>query len=73
MDDAKLVAATLRGDLSAFEQLVRTYQSIDRVPAAWQIIHHAEDAEDIAQETFLVAFRDLRQLREPEKFRPWLF
>lgn len=72
MDDAKLVAATLKGDLAAFEQLVRAYQSTI-VSSAWQIIHHAEDAEDIAQETFLVAYRDLGKLREPDKFRPWLF
>lgn len=72
MDDAQLVAAALRGDLSAFEKLVCAHQRLV-MASAFQIVHHQADAEDLAQDTFLEAYRDLRKLREPGKFRAWLF
>ncbi len=70
--DRVLVEATLQGEMTAFEQLVRKYQS-SLVTAAYHLLHHAEDAQDLAQEALLEAYQRLRQLRNREKFRPWLF
>jgi len=39
---------------------------------AYGVLGNAADAEDIAQETFLNAYRKFSSLREPEKFRAWV-
>ncbi len=70
--DRVLVEATLQGDVEAFGQLVRRYQS-SLLTSAYHLLHHAEDAQDLAQEALLEAYQQLRQLRDGEKFRPWLF
>jgi len=72
MDDAKLVAAALHGDVKAFEQLVQNHQRV-LVASAYQLVRNQDDAEDLAQEAFLEAYRDLTKLRDPLKFRAWLF
>gem|GEM_PF-380358 len=62
----------MRGEREAFAQLVRKYQA-PLVTSACHLIHHRDDAEDLAQETFVEAYRQLRTLREGEKFAAWLF
>jgi RNA polymerase sigma-70 factor (ECF subfamily) len=39
---------------------------------AFSVIHQRQDAEDIAQEAFVKAFRAFHQLRDRERFRAWL-
>ena len=39
---------------------------------AYSVLRQREDAEDIAQEAFAKAYRNFRQLRDRERFRPWL-
>jgi len=39
---------------------------------AFSVLHHREDAEDVAQEAFAKAHRNFRQLRDPDRFRSWL-
>jgi len=72
MDERTLVEAAGRGEAAAFEQLVARYQA-PLAAAAYQLVGHAEDARDAVQETFIDAYRGLRRLRAPEKFRGWLF
>ena len=36
------------------------------------VLHHREDAEDVAQEALLRAYRRFRRLRDPERFHAWL-
>ena len=67
-----LVEATLRGEMEAFAQLVRAYQS-SLVASACHLLRCADDAEDLAQETLLTAYQRLRELHDPDRFRPWLF
>ena len=58
-------------DIEAFENLVETFQ--DAVfGAAYAFIRNFHDAEDIAQEAFILAYQELPRLREPEKFPGWL-
>jgi RNA polymerase sigma-70 factor (ECF subfamily) len=65
------VLAARSGDRAAFEQLVR--EGYDRLYAlARRIVTDPSDAEDVTQETFLRAWRDLPGLREPERFEAWL-
>ncbi len=72
MDDTALIEATLTGDAEAFGTLVRQYQHV-LVAAARHLTRNAEDAEDLAQDALVDAYRHLRTLKDRTKFRAWLF
>ena len=69
--DESLVVSAQGGDKAAFEELVRRTSRL-----AWARLYletgDAHQAEDLLQETLLTAYRNLRQLAEPAKFRGWL-
>ena len=68
--DGELVLAALTGDQEAFGILVTRYQR----PAylvALSVTGNPEDAEDVAQEAFLVALKRLEDNRDPERFGGW--
>lgn len=67
-----LVEDILRGNATAFAQLVREYQT-PLLASAYHLLGNAEDAQDLAQETFIEAFRRLPALRDGDKLRGWLF
>jgi RNA polymerase sigma-70 factor (ECF subfamily) len=70
-DDLVLVHASKRGDVAAFEELVKRYdRKLLRI--AHHLMHNREDAEDVVQEAFLKAFQHLDQFRENSKFSTWL-
>lgn len=69
--DADLVAATLAGDRRAYGRIVERYQRL-LCSLAFSATGGVAQSEDIAQETFIDAWRQLADLREPEKLRPWL-
>src|SRR3954469_8743546 len=69
--DADLVLASRNGDRNAFGQIVRRYQGL----IAGLIYSSCGDlnaSEDIAQETFLAAWKSLSGLRDPQKLPAWL-
>jgi RNA polymerase sigma factor (sigma-70 family) len=70
-NDAELVQATLAGNRDAFGQIVARYQSLV-CSLAYSATGSLNTSEDLAQETFLTAWRQLPGLREPEKLRAWL-
>lgn len=70
-DDTTAVAAAAEGDHAAFGALVERYQQV-AFRAAWLITRDAQDAEDVAQEAFVRAYRQLHTFRPGEPFRPWL-
>ena len=70
-DESELVAHAKRGDLDAFEQLVREHQGI-AFRTAYVITGSAADAEEAAQDAFLKAHRALGRFREGAPLRPWL-
>ena len=69
--DADLVAASRRGDREAFGRIVRRYQGMvtGLLYAGCGDLHRSED---LAQETFVSAWRSLSGLREPAKLPAWL-
>jgi len=70
-EELTLVQAAKRGDDSAFEELVRRYdRNVFRI--AQHITQNREDAEDVVQEAFLKAYRNLAQFQEQSKFYTWL-
>jgi RNA polymerase sigma factor (sigma-70 family) len=70
-NDAELVAETLGGNRDAFSQIVVRYQSLI-CSLAYSATGSLGQSEDLAQETFITAWRRLRLLREPAKLRAWL-
>jgi RNA polymerase sigma-70 factor (ECF subfamily) len=72
VDEARLVAQALGGSQSAFEQIVRRYQR----PIISLIARMTRDvalAEDLAQETFVKAFRSLAAFDTTRRLSSWLF
>jgi RNA polymerase sigma factor (sigma-70 family) len=70
-EDATLVAASQRGDVEAFGQLIERYHNLV-CAVAYARTGDRNASEDIAQDTFLAAWRDLAALRTAGKLRPWL-
>src|SRR5437867_914039 len=70
-NDADLVAQSLAGNRDAFASVVSRYQSLI-CSLAYSATGSFSRSEDLAQETFLTAWQQLRQLREPERLRSWL-
>ena len=67
-----MITLTLRGDADAFGALVVRYQSrVIRV--AGRLLGDAQEAEDVAQETFLRAHRALTTFDLARPLGPWLF
>jgi len=71
LDDAALVNAILAGDRDAFGHIVTRYQALI-CSLAYNATGSVRQSEDLAQETFIAAWRDLGQLREAAKLRGWL-
>ena len=71
-EDARLVQLGVQGDRDAFGRLVARYQT-PVCALAYSACGNISQSEDLAQETFIIAWRKLADLREPEKFKFWLF
>ena len=69
--DADLVADSLNGSRDAFRRIVERYQTLI-CSLAYSATGSVSRSEDMAQETFLAAWQQLRALREPAKLRAWL-
>ncbi len=71
-DDQAAVERVLAGDISAFEEIVRRWQS-PLINLAYRFCHDRGRAEEMAQEAFLRAYRGLGQWRKDAAFSTWLF
>jgi RNA polymerase sigma factor (sigma-70 family) len=70
-EDAILVRRCLKGDESAIQALVDRYHS-DVFGLCVRLLHHRQDAEDVAQEVFLRIFRSLKRWDSARPFKPWV-
>lgn len=71
-DGGALLERAQAGDLAAYGELVRRYQS-RVVTVAYGILRNREDAEDVVQEGFLKAYRNLNNFRGQSSFYTWLY
>ena len=69
--DFQLVTAAQRGCVQSFGVL---YERYFRAVAAigYAVLGHREAAEDLAQEVFVIACRDLDRLKRPDRFGAWV-
>jgi RNA polymerase sigma-70 factor, ECF subfamily len=69
--EAGMIAAILAGDTQLYHELIRPYERSVYLMALSYLKNEA-DAEDVAQEAFVKAFRSLSSFRAEAKFSTWL-
>jgi RNA polymerase sigma-70 factor, ECF subfamily len=70
--EADLARALVAGEPEAFDRFVAHFRA-KIFHYSWMMCGHAEDAEEVAQETLLKVFESFDQLRDPEHVRAWVF
>jgi RNA polymerase sigma-70 factor, ECF subfamily len=71
-DEQALVREAQAGNRLAFEELVRRYDR-EVLRLATSLVHRAEDARDIYQESFLRVYRNLHRFRSECSFYTWVY
>jgi RNA polymerase sigma factor (sigma-70 family) len=72
VEEMVLVNRARRGDLKAYDELVRRYQ--ERIYATvYHMTANHEDANDLAQESFVKAFQALKSFKGGSSFYTWLY
>jgi RNA polymerase sigma-70 factor (ECF subfamily) len=69
--DGDLVHQTIRGNRSAFDELIRRYQR-QAVAVSYRLLGNMHDALEATQDAFLKAYRRLDSLQKPASFGGWL-
>jgi RNA polymerase sigma-70 factor (ECF subfamily) len=71
-EDAYLVSQCKKGDVGAFEELVKKHQKMI-VNIAYRMLGNYEDACEIAQDAFIAAYKGIRNFEEKARFSTWLY
>jgi RNA polymerase sigma-70 factor (ECF subfamily) len=71
LEETELIERARRGDVGAYEELVRRYRDV-ALRTAVVVGRGVDDAEDAAQEAFVKAYAALGRFRTGAPFRPWL-
>lgn len=69
--ESQLIAQTIQGDSESFYDLVRPYERAVFLTAL-SLVRDPSDAEDVAQDAMLKAFKNLSHFRQESKFSTWL-
>ncbi|MBI4819314.1 MAG: sigma-70 family RNA polymerase sigma factor [Deltaproteobacteria bacterium] len=70
LSDADLVTRVVEGDEWALEVLFRRHASL-AIGTATRLLSNASEAEDVAQDSFILAYERISQLRDPAAFKGW--
>jgi RNA polymerase sigma-70 factor (ECF subfamily) len=71
-EESELVRRTRHGDLQAYDDLIKRYQ--ERIYATvYHMTSNHEDANDLAQESFIKAFQSLKSFKGGSSFYTWLY
>ena len=69
--DESVIEAVLSGKRERYEELVNSYA--DKIYAvAWSRLGDRDLAEEVVQESFILGYQRLNQLKDAEKFLPWI-
>jgi len=71
-EDIALIAAYLKGDEEAIEELVRRYQKMIYA-FAYRMVNDMEEAKDITQNTFIKAIKGIKGFKGKASFKTWLY
>ena len=72
LPDNELITLVLKGDQQAYKVLVDRYQSYI-FTLAYRLMQSREDAEEVAQDVFVKAYRSLADFKGGSKFSTWLY
>lgn len=72
LGDIGLVSASREGDMAAYDQLVRRYQ-VRIYATIYHMTSNHEDANDLAQETFIKAYSALKTFKGDSSFYTWVY
>ena len=70
--DAELIRRCLAGDQGAYQKLLEKYRR-QVLSLVWRMVSNREEAQDLAQEAFIRAFRSLHTFDTERSFPAWLF
>lgn len=70
--DAELIRRCLANDQAAYGQLLARYRR-QVLALVWRMVSDREEAQDLAQEAFIRAFRSLHTFDQTRSFPAWLF
>ena len=71
-EDSHYIERVINGDVSAYSSLVEKHKNLV-FSIAVKILNNREDAEEIAQDTFLKAYASLKSFEKKSKFSTWLY
>lgn len=71
METKQLIKKAQKGNIEAFNELILYYEK-DLYNIAKSRLHNEEDVCDVVQETILIAYRSIKKLLNPSKFKIWL-
>ena len=69
--DVELIRKWKDGDEDAFDAMYQRYKQT-AMRTAWLLCHNLADSEDIVQETFVQCYFHIRELKDENRFRPWM-
>ena len=72
LNDKEIISRVLQGELHHFAELVNRYQNYV-FTLTLRFIKNREDAEEVAQDIFIKAYRSLPDFRGSSKFSTWLY
>ncbi|MGV6860920.1 MAG: RNA polymerase sigma factor [Putridiphycobacter sp.] len=72
MEEKELIKAVQSGDVNAFSQLVDRHKNMV-YSLVLKMIGNLEDAEEVAQDSFVKAFKSIKQFKGKSKFSTWLY
>lgn len=72
LDDLELINLVKAGEVEPFDELVRRHQ-VKIHDLCYKMLRNYDDAKDIAQETFLKAYRKINKFGGRSKFSTWLY
>jgi len=71
-DEQILIASITNGDTKAYAQLVNQYKDLV-FTLALRMLKHREEAEEVAQDTFIKVFKSLDKFKGDSKFSTWIY
>lgn len=71
-DDKYYIERVIQGDVNAFSYIVEKHKNLVYT-IALRIVRNPEDAEELAQDTFIKAFNSLKDFKFESKFSTWLY
>ncbi|MBN2796038.1 MAG: sigma-70 family RNA polymerase sigma factor [Clostridia bacterium] len=72
MDEKILIKQSINGDVTSFEQLIKSYQKM-AYNVAYRVMGNEEDAKDMTQEALIKVYKNLKSFRMDASFSTWLY